>query len=626
MAEEVIKIVGVADMTSLNKGLDNSKGKLDTFGKSVQNTSSGLKAAVPGTNQAAFALTNLGRVAQDAPFGFIGIQNNINPLLESFQRLKLETGSTGGALKALAGSLTGAAGIGLAVSVVTGLLTVFAQNGLFKSGKEADDASKKLEKYKEAVSSIFTSAGKEAAETLSLVAVLKNENETRQRKLQSLEELKKINPIIFGQLKLEQGAVIGLDTAYKDYIANFKNIIAAKILQAKIETKVNEILQKQGITQSKLAQNFKAGLKEQLLKSAAAGSLAAQQQLDELALSERKTAKETSFLSFELENLIEQLSVFSSAVKTKPIKEIKAKKIKIKPAFKVKLDPVGFDEKNVIFPEQSFEELLAASIAKNNLTKNGSFLIQIPIDVEADSKESFKGLATSLTELDEIRKIAYLKSVGVYKGIQDGLKIGVEGLRGPQLDALYNSTLASITSNTAKLQEFAANAFTSLADAIGNSLAAAFSGQSIGNIFGNLFGTILESLGRGIRQLGIEAIAASKLILAIRASLGTPQGIVAGIGLIALGTIITSIAAKLKAPKFATGTRNFSGGTAIVGERGPELIGLPRGASVTPNAQSNAILNGASGSGFVASYVLRGQDLITVINRTTQSNNRAGFN
>jgi len=44
---------------------------------------SSLKKAAAGTNTAAFALTNLGRIAQDAPFGFIGIQNNLNPLLES---------------------------------------------------------------------------------------------------------------------------------------------------------------------------------------------------------------------------------------------------------------------------------------------------------------------------------------------------------------------------------------------------------------------------------------------------------------------------------------------------------------------------------------------------------------
>lgn len=34
--------------------------------------------------------------------------------------------------------------------------------------------------------------------------------------------------------------------------------------------------------------------------------------------------------------------------------------------------------------------------------------------------------------------------------------------------------------------------------------------------------------------------------------------------------------------KFATGTNNAPGGMALVGEQGPELVNLPRGASVTP--------------------------------------------
>lgn len=101
-------------------------------------------AVAKGSDQAAFALTNLGRVAQDAPFGFIGIQNNLNPLLESFQRLKAESGSTGGAIKALVGSLTGAAGLGLALSVVTSAFTFYTmwQQKAHKGQKDLTDATK----------------------------------------------------------------------------------------------------------------------------------------------------------------------------------------------------------------------------------------------------------------------------------------------------------------------------------------------------------------------------------------------------------------------------------------------------------------------------------------------------
>ena len=44
-----------------------------------------------------------------------------------------------------------------------------------------------------------------------------------------------------------------------------------------------------------------------------------------------------------------------------------------------------------------------------------------------------------------------------------------------------------------------------------------------------------------------------------------------------------------KIPEFANGVRDFAGGMALVGERGPELVNLPRGASVFSNKESQAM-------------------------------------
>ena len=38
-------------------------------------------------------------------------------------------------------------------------------------------------------------------------------------------------------------------------------------------------------------------------------------------------------------------------------------------------------------------------------------------------------------------------------------------------------------------------------------------------------------------------------------------------------------------PKLATGTQNFAGGLAMVGEKGPELVYLPQHSAVIPNNQ-----------------------------------------
>jgi hypothetical protein len=44
----------------------------------------------------------------------------------------------------------------------------------------------------------------------------------------------------------------------------------------------------------------------------------------------------------------------------------------------------------------------------------------------------------------------------------------------------------------------------------------------------------------------------------------------------------------IKVPGFAEGVRNYIGGLAVVGERGPELVRLPRGSDVIPNGQAGA--------------------------------------
>jgi hypothetical protein len=50
----------------------------------------------------------------------------------------------------------------------------------------------------------------------------------------------------------------------------------------------------------------------------------------------------------------------------------------------------------------------------------------------------------------------------------------------------------------------------------------------------------------------------------------------------------TSIGGAPLVPAFASGTDNAPGGLALVGERGPEIVNLPRGSQVIPNAALRA--------------------------------------
>jgi hypothetical protein len=102
------------------------------------------------SNQANQALVNSGRVLQDLNYGFVGIANNLNPLLESFQRLGEKAKESGTSVKKeLISALTGPAGIGVALSLATFLFLKFGDeisnfiskvvsgNDVLKSQKEA---------------------------------------------------------------------------------------------------------------------------------------------------------------------------------------------------------------------------------------------------------------------------------------------------------------------------------------------------------------------------------------------------------------------------------------------------------------------------------------------------------
>ncbi len=115
------KATNVGEINYLNNSIKNLNTTISTLGQQMNKVG---RPAADATN----ALGNLSRVAQDAPYGFIGIANNLNPLLESFQRLSKESGGAGGALKSMVAGLTGPAGIGIALGVVSSLLVAFGDD------------------------------------------------------------------------------------------------------------------------------------------------------------------------------------------------------------------------------------------------------------------------------------------------------------------------------------------------------------------------------------------------------------------------------------------------------------------------------------------------------------------
>ena len=144
----------------------------------VNTANQSLSKFVPGANSASTALINLGRVAQDAPFGIIGIANNLNPLLESFQRTAEEAGGFKNALAALGSSLIGGAGVGLALSLVTGAMSYFSMQSrktkedTERVNKAAEEAAQKQKEFESAVNAASSAVVNQSDRLTDLRSIL----------------------------------------------------------------------------------------------------------------------------------------------------------------------------------------------------------------------------------------------------------------------------------------------------------------------------------------------------------------------------------------------------------------------------------------------------------------------
>lgn len=228
-------------MVELTKnGVDPTGASFKQLQSQIGPLASKMNEAGSSVKKSNMQYTNLALVLQDLPYGFRGIQNN---------------------LPALIGGMAGMTGaFYLAASAAIALYTAYDM-GAFKSKEATEKAKEKteaLKKEKDAIDAVYNSTASETVEVTSLIAVLKSETETRNRKLDALVQLKKISPEIFDSLTLEKGAVIGLDAAYESYIKNLGTIIAVKIKQAELESIIEKRLKAEGVTLSQEEKDIKA--------------------------------------------------------------------------------------------------------------------------------------------------------------------------------------------------------------------------------------------------------------------------------------------------------------------------------------------------------------------------------
>ncbi len=198
-----------------NAALEQLGKQINTAKNAAQNFTTPLSKINPAANTATFAVTNFGRVLQDLPFGFIGIANNLNPLLESFQRLAAESKATGTSLtKNLLGALAGGGGIGFAISAITSAISLATigfsawTRGMGSAKNAMDDLTQSTENYKKALDDAdkgaIASSQKQITSLQLLVKAAQDNTASLTSRTDAVIKLQSLSPEYFGTLSKEK--------------------------------------------------------------------------------------------------------------------------------------------------------------------------------------------------------------------------------------------------------------------------------------------------------------------------------------------------------------------------------------------------------------------------------------
>jgi hypothetical protein len=124
-----------------------------TMSGSMTTLTSSTQALTSRTKEANIAFANFGRIVQDAPFGILGISNNIDPLLVSFAALKASAGGTTLALRSLLGVMMGPLGLIFLVGSVLPSALVVAERAMQRKKKATKEAKEEVDEFADAIKS-----------------------------------------------------------------------------------------------------------------------------------------------------------------------------------------------------------------------------------------------------------------------------------------------------------------------------------------------------------------------------------------------------------------------------------------------------------------------------------------
>jgi hypothetical protein len=597
MANPRIEVEIGANVAGLTTGVNTATGQLDKLGKAAQATAPQVQKLTQATQGYNSVGVDFARIIQDAPFGIIGVGNNITQLAGSFQVLKNQTGSTGGALKAALGSiLSSGNALVLGISVLTTAFTILQQKGFFKSEEAAKSLNEQLADYRENLDGITKatlegtiSAQKEISNLKLLQIQAENTNLSLEKRLAAVNEIRKLAPEYLKNLSDEEILAGKVGDAYNKLTNDILALAKAKAFSAQIDKNTADsltlLLQEEErailISQKRQDQERARREDEQRRSIGAAAGAAGSAAISEAA-----------GIESEINDLIkEQVQSANERVKL------------TEQNLKLEAQIVGFSSQGATFAKVKIEDAKAVNVEKEKELKLEDELItqtELGNKLRNEAFDKLKTitseLAPSLGKLQEI-DLSKIQIAPEIADIDDS-KLTAFVLRLAQ----FNSEVAGVIEGGAQ-QTIGDFAF-AIGDALGSG----------GNVLKAAGSALLGGLASILNQLGQLAIGTGLAIAGIKKALQTLNPAVAigaGVALIALAGFVSSKAKSLGGSSGGSGGASGGGGSSVGSS------GVGGGTAFTGGgAQGGLFEQNRDVSG---EFVVRGQDLVYVLG---QANNR----
>jgi Asp-tRNA(Asn)/Glu-tRNA(Gln) amidotransferase C subunit len=523
------------------------------------------------------SLVNFSRIAQDAPYGIIGIANNLNPMLESFQRLAKTEGGTKKALTAMIDGLAGPAGLGVVLGIVSSLAVVFSkQIGEAFSGS-SDKVKELREELKKLNDDIYKISGAAQSSQIlggTLSGIISNKGVDINTRKNALKEFKKL----YSDNKQIQdldvknidsysakylNSINNLAAVQKDAIGKEKNYIDGLTAANTAYKKLIDQRQKERDSQLATTSQLEKGITSEYLRSQVDARyvkplLEAQKAIDRAKRSLNTTI--INVLKFDTpdkkaaNDTIDALKDFSANLKYELAKQLMDIETYKKRFEKLDLSYIPFEYKDAPVKESEFTR----KFRKDN----------------ADP---------------------YKNSIG---------KVVRENVRNYDLEEKKLKELNNSYENFANL----------LAGSVTNGLMSVFDAMEQGT-------NPLEAVGQMFRNIAMSiasAVIQATIFQAILTAFPELKAIFAASGAL-------QSAFGYSGPR-ATGGITNGPSLGLIGEAGPEAI-IPLSklsGMLNTTFSAGAMSGGGAASG--GSFVLRGQDLLVAINRTQKSSFLKGQN